>query len=59
MHLHAVFAPALHLGVAQVGAIDVQMLDSDLSVVRWSPDGKRLVAGEKQGRLTVLELVAR
>jgi len=27
--------------------------------VRWSPDGKRLVAGEKQGRLTVLELVAR
>jgi WD40 repeat protein len=39
--------------------IDVQMLDSDLSVVRWSPDGKRLVAGEKQGRLTVLELVAR
>jgi len=39
--------------------IDVQMLDSDISVVRWSPDGKRLVAGEKQGRLTVLELVAR
>src|SRR5678815_794815 len=32
--------------------IDVQMLDSDASVVRWSPDGKRLVAGEKQGRLT-------
>jgi WD40 repeat protein len=39
--------------------IDVQMLDSDISVVRWSPDGKRLVAGEKQGRLTVMELVAR
>jgi len=39
--------------------IDVQMLDSDISVVRWSPDGKRLVAGEKQGRLTVFELVAR
>jgi len=39
--------------------IDVQMLDSDVSVVRWSPDGKRLVAGEKQGRITVFELVAR
>ena len=39
--------------------VDVQMLDSDVSVVRWSPDGKRLVAGEKQGRVTVFELVAR
>ncbi len=39
--------------------IDVQMLDSDISVVRWAPDGKRLVAGEKQGRVTVFELVAR
>jgi WD40 repeat protein len=39
--------------------VDVQMLDSDVSVVRWSPDGKRLVAGEKQGRITVFELVAR
>jgi WD40 repeat protein len=39
--------------------IDVQMLDSDISVVRWAPDGKRLVGGEKQGRLTVFELVAR
>ena len=39
--------------------IDVQMLDSEISVVRWSPDGKRLVAGEKQGRITVFELVAR
>jgi len=35
------------------------MLDSDAGVVRWSPDGKRLVAGEKRGRLTVFELVAR
>ncbi len=39
--------------------IDVQMLDSEISVVRWSPDGKRLVAGEKQGRITVFDLVAR
>jgi WD40 repeat protein len=39
--------------------IDVQMLDSDISVVRWSPDGKWLATGEKQGRITVFELVAR
>lgn len=39
--------------------IDVQMLDSEVSVVRWSQDGKRLLAGDKQGRLTVYELVAR
>ena len=39
--------------------IDVQMGDSELSVLRWSPDGKRLVAGEKKGRLTIFELVAR
>jgi WD40 repeat protein len=40
-------------------AIDVQMLDSEVSVLRWSPDGKFLAAGEKKGRLTVYELVAR
>jgi WD40 repeat protein len=39
--------------------IDVQMLDSDPSVVRWSPHGKRLVVGEKKGRLTLFDLVAR
>lgn len=39
--------------------IDVQMTDSELSVVRWSPDGKFLAAGEKNGRLTVYELVSR
>jgi WD40 repeat protein len=39
--------------------IDVQMLDSEISVVRWSPDGKRLVAGEKSGRVTLFDLVAR
>ena len=40
-------------------AIDVQMADADLSVVRWSPDGKFVAAGEKQGRITVFELVMR
>jgi len=39
--------------------IDVQMLDSEISVVRWSPDGKRVVAGEKNGRVTVFDLVSR
>jgi WD40 repeat protein len=39
--------------------IDVQMLDSEISVVRWSPDGKRLAAGEKKGRVTLFDLVAR
>jgi hypothetical protein len=40
-------------------AIDVQMTDSEVSVVRWSPDGKHLVAGERNGRITVYELVTR
>jgi WD40 repeat protein len=40
-------------------AIDVQMTDADVSVVRWSPDGKFVAAGEKQGRITVFELVTR
>jgi WD40 repeat protein len=39
--------------------IDVQMLDSEISVVRWSPDGKRVAAGEKNGRVTLFDLVAR
>jgi WD40 repeat protein len=39
--------------------IDVQMLDSEISVARWSPDGQRVVAGEKNGRVTLFDLVAR
>jgi WD40 repeat protein len=39
--------------------IDVQMGDSEYSVLRWSPDGKFVAAGEKNGRLTLYELVAR
>ncbi|HEU4780968.1 MAG TPA: hypothetical protein VFS58_13880 [Steroidobacteraceae bacterium] len=39
--------------------IDVQMLDSEISVVRWSPDGKRLATGEKNGRVTLFDLVSR
>jgi WD40 repeat protein len=39
--------------------IDVQMADSEISVVRWSADGKFLAVGEKKGRLTIFELAAR
>ena len=40
-------------------AIDVQMTDSGISVLRWSADGRRVAVGEKQGRVTVFELVSR
>jgi len=39
--------------------VDVQMVDAEISAVRWSPDGKRVAVGEKQGRLTIFDLVAR
>ncbi len=39
--------------------IDVQMVDSEISVVRWSPDGKRVAVGEKRGHLTLFDLVTR
>jgi len=39
--------------------VDVQMVDGEISAVRWSPDGKRVAIGEKQGRLTIFDLVAR
>ncbi len=39
--------------------IDVQLLDSGISVLRWAGDGKRLAVGEKNGRLSVYELTSR
>jgi WD40 repeat protein len=39
--------------------LDVQMLDSEISATRWSPDGKRLAVGEKKGRVTIFDLVSR
>lgn len=39
--------------------IDVQMTDGEVSAMRWSPDGKRVAVGEKQGRVSLFELVAR
>jgi WD40 repeat protein len=40
-------------------ALDVQMTDSEITMVRWSPDGKRVAVGEKQGRVSLFELVPR
>ena len=34
-------------------------VQSEVSALRWSADGKFLAAGEKKGRLTVYELVSR
>lgn len=39
--------------------VDVQMLDSDITATRWSPDAKRVAVGEKNGRVTVFDLVSR
>jgi WD40 repeat protein len=39
--------------------LDVQMLDSDITATRWSPDGKRVAVGEKNGRITIFDLVPR
>ena len=39
--------------------IDVQLLDSEISALRWSADGRFLAVGEKKGRVTLYELVAR
>jgi WD40 repeat protein len=38
--------------------VDVQMTDGEISALRWSPDGRRLAVGEKQGRITVFDMVA-
>jgi WD40 repeat protein len=39
--------------------IDVQMADAEISALRWAPDGKRVAVGEKQGRVSLYEMVAR
>jgi WD40 repeat protein len=39
--------------------IDVQMTDGEISAMRWSPDGKRVAVGEKQGRVSLFEVVVR
>jgi WD40 repeat protein len=39
--------------------LDVQMADAEISALRWSPDGKRLAVGEKSGRISLYDVVAR
>jgi WD40 repeat protein len=39
--------------------LDVQLQDSDLTATRWSGDGKRLAVGERNGRVTIFDLVSR
>ena len=39
--------------------IDVQMADGEISAMRWSPDGKRVAIGDKQGRVSLFEVVVR
>jgi WD40 repeat protein len=39
--------------------IDVQMADGEISAMRWSPDGKKVAIGEKQGRVSLFEVVVR
>jgi WD40 repeat protein len=38
-------------------AIDAHLTDSEVTTLRWSPDGKLLATGERKGRLAVYELV--
>jgi WD40 repeat protein len=37
-------------------AIDAHLTGGEVTALRWSPDGKRLVVGESQGRLTFYDL---
>jgi WD40 repeat protein len=39
--------------------LDVQMADAEVSALRWSPDGKRVAVGEKKGRISIYDVVAR
>ncbi len=38
-------------------AVDGHLTSSEVTVTRWSPDGKRLAVGEANGKLTIHELV--
>jgi YD repeat-containing protein len=39
--------------------LDAHLTSSEITAVRWSPDGKRVAVGDAKGRLTIYELVAR
>ncbi|MFO1427716.1 MAG: hypothetical protein U1F11_12255 [Steroidobacteraceae bacterium] len=38
-------------------ALDAHLADSEPTCVRWSPDGRHVAVGERQGGLTIFELV--
>jgi WD40 repeat protein len=42
-----------------VEPLDVHMADAEVSALRWSPDGKRVAVGEKKGRVSLYDVVAR
>jgi WD40 repeat protein len=40
-------------------AVDAHLSAGEISVIRWSPDGKQLAVGETKGRMTVYDFVER
>jgi WD40 repeat protein len=38
-------------------ALDVHMTDAEVSAIRWSPDGRFVAVGERQGKLGIYELL--
>ena len=40
-------------------AVDAHLTGGEITVLRWSPDGKRLAVGESKGRVTFYDLVSR
>lgn len=39
-------------------ALDAHLMDAEVSVIRWAPDGRHVAVGERGGKLSVVELVA-
>lgn len=37
--------------------LDVHLTDAEVSVIRWSPDGRYIAVGERQGKLGIYELI--
>jgi WD40 repeat protein len=47
---------ALWLPGKEALPLDIRMTASEVSVLRWSPDGRFLAVGERGGRLSIYEL---
>ncbi len=39
-------------------ALDAHLTDTEVSTIRWAPDNRHVAVGERQGMLTIYELVA-